>query len=579
MKNKNQRSGLLWGIYLRPHLKQYLVVLTSLILNIIPSLVLTLLLGYGIKTLQKGVEVMTWIDFVGEHASRWLKPLVRGTVFEGGIPIDIQTQWFAPLLAATALASLIFKFTQEYLIEDLGEKVARNLRIEVFSHFLNQPFRQSSGVNEGLLSSMVGEDAREVRQTFTRLFASVISDALHCVLYIGILALLDTQLFVLFVSILLPAGIVIRVTGKKLKRLAKQGLSFESELLGALLERFRGWQTIKAFKAQDFELKRFSATNTLLFHTWRRSARAKSLSTPLVEWLGALAAALVIVLALRRIAEDALSSNVLATFLAAIAQLATAGQNLSTQLNSVRKGTAALQRMHEFLQSTPTAIQPQTLPSSRVASNVLKSIELQKLVLADYDGLVPLIKPLSLQLKEGDFLVITGPSGTGKSTLLRALLGLEKPLAGTMLFDGQTLAEQDYVLLAKQIVFIPQDPFIFEGTLFENIIYPERFENPDQRTRERAGEALALAKLEKNLYAGISGLSGGERQRLMFARAFFHNARLWIIDEGTSALDEKTEISLLTELSLKSKDKIIISVAHRPQIKQFATQAVELTPS
>ena len=580
---------------------QYAVIAFCIVTGLIPALLLVLLVTYALKQLQGPVAPLPWIDFIGEHAARWVIPLVRDTRFESGVPVDFQTAYFAAILALVGFAAAMLRFVQEYLLEDMGEKLSRDLRKEVFAKFLTLPYPVAQGTEAGLVASMVGEDAREIRQTFTRLMGSIVSDGLSCFVFAALLAILDTQLFLLFIAVLVPAGLVIRVTGKSLKRLSRQGLSSQTELLSSMLEKMRGWQTIQVNKAVDFETERFNQTNSTLFHVWRRSARAKALGSPLVEWLGILAASFIIVLALRRIAEDALSSSVLTGFLVTIAQLSNAGQSLTSQLNSARKGTESLRRIQEFLLLKPdfetgaessiknsfkTSIDS-ALKSSTPEASEHKMIGQRRTPVLTFDvrnlnlihpttGQV-FVKNVNLQLRPGSLLAIVGPSGSGKSTLLRTLLGLTDQHFKSIFINGHTLLEHDFLPFARDTVFIPQDPFVFEGSIFENVVYPDLIDSHQSAARKNVAWALARANLEKNLNSLVTGLSGGEKQRLMFARAFYRRASLWIIDEGTSALDMANERELLTRMKEDSADKIILFVAHRPLIREFCTDVLDLS--
>ena len=188
-----------------------------------------------------------------------------------------------------------------------------------------------------------------------------------------------------------------------------------------------------------------------------------------------------------------------------------------------------------------------------------------------------LVKNINLKLQSGSLVAIIGPSGIGKSTLIRTLLGVQKPKEGTILINHEEINENRYEQLASSIGFIPQEPFLFTGSIFENIVYPKKISQPTQGDINSAQNALNLAQLDKNLWESISGLSGGEKQRLMFSRIFFHNPKLIIIDEGTSALDLNNELKIIENLKLFATNSITFVVSHRPLVLNYATDILDLS--
>ncbi|MCA2961217.1 MAG: ABC transporter ATP-binding protein [Silvanigrellales bacterium] len=579
-----------WIPYLRKYGAHYAAVVTCIALALPLTLALILFVTYAFRQLQSPVQSLTWLELVGEHASRWLRPHVRGTSFEAGLPAEFQTTWFVPILAGLALVVAGLKFAQEWMLEDLGEKIARDVRTIVGDSWTDLPFSQADAVEGAVLANVMGEDAREVRQAFTRLWGSVPADALACVVFASFLAILDTQLFALLIAILAPAGIVIRVTGKTLKKLARQGLRSQAELLEALLEKMRGWQTIQILGGVSREVASFNITNDRLFTLWRRQARAKALASPLVEWLGIVAAAFVIVLALRRIAEGALTSGILTAFLVTIAQLANAGQSLSSQLNSTRRGTEALRRAHGLLidwlgvEAATDRVRSNGRRffgalQSRTGEKRLKAVSLKNLALAHPTEGRLLAENIAVELRLGDLLAVHGPSGAGKSTLVRILLGLQAPAHGVVCLNADTATgdEAKYTAFAHDIAFLPQEPFVLDGSLFENVIYPERGSPDDSAVLARVEGALEAANLRnKAVLASVVGFSGGERQRLMFARAFFRDATFWVIDEGTSALDSLNESEIMGRLQSSGRPRIVVAVAHRESVRKLATCELKL---
>jgi ABC-type multidrug transport system fused ATPase/permease subunit len=581
-----KKSGFfLWLQLIKQYKRDYFLSLAAGLLSIIPATALVLLVTYSISVLQGSPRPITWAELLGEHASRWLVPFVRNTPYESGLSLEFQRWFIAPLLLVVGLSGNLLKFFQELSIENIGEKCTRDLRNRVTTKYMNSSYTEAKKTSGSLIASFLGDDSREIRQSFTRLCGSIPVEFLSSFIYLAMLALLDTQLFVLFFAIFLPSGIVIRASGKYLKNLARTGVNVQTELTQSFLEKMKGWQTIQSFSSQANERSRFENRNFAIFNIWRRSARAKALSSPSVEWLGIAAGACVLILALRRVAEGALPSSILTAFLVTVAQLSNSFQTLVNQFNNTKKGTAALRRIFEFLfdfqystgaSPTESTQQLQTKPKSILTdASRLESANISIRHPERHESF--LCKDVACELLAGDTLSISGPSGSGKSTLLECLAGLRQPDSGRVILrlNENKVFENPFIPDHLSIAYLSQEPFVFHGTILENILYPEKVIQGSQDQLARAKDALEKACLAgKEPTENALFLSGGERQRLAFARGFIQNPSIWMIDEGTSALDSKTEMELMENLQKHSNGSLKILVAHRPALKSFANKQI-----
>ncbi len=591
MPNKKEISSFrMWYEQINLWPGQFSVIVLIIILMIPLSLGLLVLLPYFIQTINSIPADLSWTKFLGNEATHWIEPIIEGTHFENGIPLDFQKKWFAIILISVAFTYAILNYYSDSMLRKYGEKIAKKYRTEIAKKYLSLTYKSATNIDAGLLASMVGEDMREAQQSFTRLISSLLKDGMTSLIFIAWLILLDFRLFVLFLAILIPAAIVLRVTGKTLKRLSKQGLQFESELLSGLLERMRGWQTIQVYKAIPLEIINFNKINSKIYHVWRRATRARALGTPLVEWLGIIAGAFIVMTALRRISDGWLSSQILTGFMVTVGFLSDKINRMTSQLNTTRKGTDALHRIKNFLKTDfdstmsfpgsamsfpgltgeSTTVQHDTFDWHNIV------FEFKNVAIGNNEEQI-LADNINLKLQAGSFVAIIGPSGVGKSTLIRTLLGVQKTLSGSLLLNGIEMNENIFQALSAFIGFIPQEPFLFSGSIFENIIYPKNITNPNPEELNSAKNALSHACLEKDLSESVTGLSGGEKQRLMFARIFFHQPKLIIIDEGTSALDLANELKVLDNLKLYTKNSITFIVAHRPVVKNYATDILDLS--
>lgn len=575
--SKNISSLKLWTQQIGLWPTEFAIFFISVLISIPLSLCLLSITSIVLQTINAVPADITWQRLLGDQLSIWITPLIEGTRFENSIPLSFQKDWFTIIFISIAFFYGFLNFYNDYLLRHLGEKLAKKLRTDIANKYLALDFKSANSVDAGLLSSMVGEDIRETQQTFTRLISSLLKDGLTSIILLSWLVILDIQLFILFVTVLIPAGIVLRVTGKTLKRLSRQGLQFESELLSGILERMRGWQTIQVHKAIPFEVIKFNKINDKIYHVWRRATRARSLGSPLVEWFGIIAGAFIIIAALRKISDGSLDSNIFINFMLTVALLSDKINRMTSQLNSTRKGTDALHRIYSFLMNKD--FQKRNNDSEHLAlnlSNKIVKIEFKNLSIGNEESKV-LLQNFNMNLSKGSLLAIIGPSGSGKSTLIRTILGIQKQLSGNIFINNEIADEKVFQKYSHDICFIPQEPFLFSGTIFDNIIYPDKIPNPTEEEIKIANKALSLSLLEKDLFSEINGLSGGEKQRLMFSRIFYRKPGFIIIDEGTSALDTTNELKIIENLKMHVENSITLVIAHRPAIKEYATDILDFS--
>ena len=558
----------LWIRVISPLKGRYLTALSASLAAILPNLSLLLLVTYAISQLQGRPRLVTWLELVGEHASRWVIPLVRNTPLEKGLPVDYQRWYIAPLLVLVGLTANLLRGFQEFWFEDIGERIAKNLRNDLTENYLAARYSAARTTDASLMASFLGDDSREIRQCFTRLCGSIPAELVNSFVYLTLLVLLDTQLFVLFFVIFVPAGLIVRVTGGYLRRLAKTGIRVQTELSQSFLEKLRGWQTIQSLGSQYSELNKFNDKNSGIFNIWRRSARAKALSSPTVEWLGLTAGAVVLVLALRRVSEGALPSTILTAFLVTVAQLSGSLQSVVNQLNSTKKGSAALRRMIENI----NFYRAHRNSNAQTLANNLEVFSLQLVT--------PHLKNQTMTLNPGDSLAILGESGSGKSTLLDCIAGLQQHADHTIYLqtDSRPPTKNPQLSQHLRVAYLTQDPFLFAGSIGDNVCYPLTFDRQNHQLIAAVNVSLKKACLDGiDAEKSALTLSGGEKQRLAFARGFFSHPDLWLIDEGTSALDSTTESQLLQNLKKQTERAVKIFVAHRPSMQKFASQTIVLS--
>lgn len=195
----------------------------------------------------------------------------------------------------------------------------------------------------------------------------------------------------------------------------------------------------------------------------------------------------------------------------------------------------------------------------------------------------PLVSNINLDLKAGDFLLISGKSGRGKTTLLMTLIGILPKLSGEIFWNGIQINEIDFISLRKKISYSGTDPFLIDGTIQENLFYGSINKEEELRDLQNCLD-ISCCSFINDLSGGINhklreggeGISAGQKQRISIARALLRNPSLLILDEATSNIDETTEMNILSALRKNYPDMIIIAVSHRNSLRKFASQVLEI---
>ena len=260
--------------------------------------------------------------------------------------------------------------------------------------------------------------------------------------------------------------------------------------------------------------------------------------------------------------RSGLSQSSYFAFTSAYSMLMAAFMSVSGIALSVAQVQPTLEMAEPFLKA-----EPETANGRETVTQVMGGVELEHVSFRYSDNLPYILKDLSLKIDPGEYVAVVGKTGCGKSTLVRLLLGFEKPEKGTIYYDGRDIASLDLPSLRKRIGTVTQDAGLFQGDIYSNIVItaPELTLDDAWEAAEKAGIADDIRSMPMGMNTfiteGQGGISGGQRQRIMIARAIAPQPKLLIFDEATSALDNKTQKKVSEALDAMGCTRIVI--AHR----------------
>lgn len=496
-----------------------------------------------------------------------------------------REQLFSALpLALLALATLkaVLYISQNIIWERLGELLGLKLRFALVESFIelnpNTRANAQAAHHEAELASLVATDVKMLRDYLVHFYGGLPRECMQIVFMGCTLVLLSPHLSAIFVLGLAPAVVVVGKLGKKLRRRSAAALSNYSELTEWLQGRLLGLETIKHYRTEGIEIAKFQEFTSTLFGKFLRAARIRARTSPFLEAIALTSLVVVLVYALREIAEGSLTSATAISFFAALALMCQSIATVGRYINSNREGAAAKNRINQALEFFRSQRQASINFAGKrfVEDDITVACEA---ISAGYPGKEPLFTDFSYCFKRGKLYAIVGPSGAGKSTLCRIILGLQQPNHGQIV-----VAEELVGTYPVPIGYVPQKIQLLDGTIAENISYP----HPPPQNEEALWEALAevgLAEFTRSLPAGIHtrvgargyGLSGGQEQRLYLARLGFQGFPLAVIDEGTSALDMLSEEQVCSYLQkLKAKGMTILFITHRSTLTRLADEILSL---
>jgi subfamily B ATP-binding cassette protein MsbA len=461
----------------------------------------------------------------------------------------------------------LFSYINGQLIFRIQTRTAKKLRDDVFGSIIEMQLDYFNHNRVGTLMNYVHNEVSTVNSTINSTFINFLQNPFSILVYIGVLLLLSWKL-TLFASVTsLAIFMLIRIIGKRVRKLAKKLRWMMGDMNSILQEKFSGIKVIKSSVFEDMELVKFKKFTRDYRKLDIRINRLKNIINPLNETLLIAAIALVLWFGGLQVFDGRMTSTELLLFaftLYSVMGPLKTFSNVSTQL---QVGMVSAERLFELL-DTPPEIKNGNRQISRFSHTIRfenVSFKYRK------EPEAPMVLDnVSFEIRKGEMVALVGQSGSGKSTTVDLLLRFYDVDSGKITIDGVDIREYDYKQLRRLIGVVSQEVILFNDTIEQNIAYGMR----DGIDHERIERAARLANahdfiMEKpDLYQTQIGdrgiqLSGGQRQRLAIARAMARNPELLIFDEATSALDNESEKVVQEAIDNAMADRTALVVAHR----------------
>jgi ATP-binding cassette subfamily B protein len=485
--------------------------------------------------------------------------------------------WYLAGLAGAAVLAWLLDWGRANVLARVSERVAADLRLRLYTHLQRLSLEFFGGKRTGDLISRVGNDTERLCNFLSLNLVDFASDVLMIAMTATILLTIDWQLAL---ATLCPFPLILILTYKVRSRLLRgfrQSSIAWSEMTSVLADTIPGIRVVKAFAQERREVERFRASNDRVLNSNNRVNIVYCFFGPLVTLLTTFGLLVVWAFASWRIYHGLVTVGVLTLFLAYIARFYTRVESMIRMAASAQRAAAAAQRIFEVLDRVPSVPEPvRPVHPGRLSGQVeLRGVRFKY-------GPREVLHGLDLKVEPGEMIGLVGPSGAGKSTLINLLCRFYDVAAGAILVDGTDVRSFPVEEYRRNIGIVLQEPFLFYGTVAENIAYGR-----PNATREEIVAAARAARAHEFIlrlpdgYDALVGergqsLSGGERQRISIARALLIDPRILILDEATSSVDTETEREIQAALEALTKGRTTIAIAHRLSTLRRADRLVVL---
>ncbi len=477
-----------------------------------------------------------------------------------------QVVYFVPILFVLVFLLRSFAdFLSGYAFQRIGFGITTDIRNDLYRQIIDQSSRFHAEHTSGELVSRVVSDVAMMQSAVSNRLLDLFQQTVT--LLVLLVFLLSSHFRLALVSLIAAPLLLYPIVrfGKGMRRTSHRSQERMADLTSLMAEGIRGHRVVKAFGMESFEQHRFGeATRRHLRVNLRAQMLAQS-SGPVVESLGVLGAAALLVYSGQAIRAGRLSAPELVQFLTTLFMLYDPIRRLNKVNLVLQEAMAAAQRVARLL-AVPNDIADR--PGARVAGGVATGIAYEQ-VCFSYDGRRLVLRDVDLAIRAGEIVALVGSSGAGKSTLVHLLPRFFDPDRGRVAIDGVDIRDLRLASLRSLIGVVTQETVLFNDSVRNNIAYG-RTDLPLERVREAAAAAYAdefIMQLSHgyDTVIGESGLrlSGGQRQRLAIARALLKNAPILILDEATSQLDSESEALVQKALYNLMQGRTTLVIAHR----------------
>ena len=463
------------------------------------------------------------------------------------------------------LLSTLFSFVQGWLMTGVTQKVCYRMRKDISEKIDRMPMAYFESRTYGEVLSRITNDVDTLGQSLNQSITQIITSVATMV---GVLVMMlrISPLMTLIAVVILPISVtLISLVVKKSQKYFKQQQEYLGHINGQVEETYAGHTVIQAYNKEKDMVQQFQETNDTLYHSAWKSQFLSGLMQPIMMFVGNLGYAAVALSGGLLAIRGTITIGDIQAFIQYVKNFTQPMQQIAQVLNQVQSMAAASERVFEFLEE---AEEVQTAEHPLELANVEGNVDFQH-VSFGYQPEQCVIHDFSAKVKSGQKIAIVGPTGAGKTTMVKLLMRFYDVSGGAILLDGHDVRDFDRHKLRESFGMVLQDTWLFQGTIMENIRYG-RLEAKDEEVIAAAKAAHADSFIRQlpdgyqmELNEDASNVSQGQKQLLTIARAILADNRVMILDEATSSVDTRTEILIQKAMDHLMEGRTSFIIAHR----------------
>ena len=482
---------------------------------------------------------------------------------------EFKMTYILALLAAVLILmnflSNLFRYLSGYTVESMRANSIQQMRNSIFDNIIGMNVGYFSDQRKGDIISRITSDVSVVQFCITNTLQVAFREPFLIIGYLVLMLNISWELALFSVLFLPVVGLIIGGIVKKLRHPASAVQQKMGELVSVLDESLSGVKIVKTYTATDYIKEKFHALTAEVTRLSLWMARRQQLASPMSEYLGIMAVAVILVFGGSLVMKGSMSAAGFIAFIAAFSQITRPVRAFIDQFANINQGVAAGERIFAVIDAQPTITDK---PDAVEFEGLKDKIEFRN-VHFSYDGTREIIDGISFEIRKGETVALVGPSGGGKSTLSELVPRFYDATSGDILIDGRSIRDYKQESLRKAMSVVAQETILFNDTIENNIALGRAGASHDEIV-EAAKVANAHSFIidspegyETNIGDRGAKLSGGQRQRLSIARAILKNPELLILDEATSALDTESEKLVQEALTSLLKGRTSVVIAHR----------------